>query len=164
MERVVVARLREGAGREDIIAGLAYSVVQNYLNRVKGSRPVGKVVFCQGMPFASDALAAAETGTLGPFPFGAVMLVVLFTATATGGIAPYQYKWWVWNGSAWSLGRDWGTGNTFSWTPGAAGTYSIQVWVRNNGTTAEAPEATGTAAYTVFGSVGSTASPWSYQH
>ena len=23
------------------------------------------------------------------------------TATATGGTAPYQFKWWVWNGSAW---------------------------------------------------------------
>ncbi len=41
------------------IAGIYDSVVQNYLNRVKGNRSVGSVVFCQGMPFASDALAAA---------------------------------------------------------------------------------------------------------
>ncbi|HSN15926.1 MAG TPA: acyl-CoA dehydratase activase-related protein, partial [Anaeromyxobacteraceae bacterium] len=48
-----------GAERRHVIAGLYESVIQNYLNRVKGQRPVGKVVFCQGMPFSSDALAAA---------------------------------------------------------------------------------------------------------
>jgi activator of 2-hydroxyglutaryl-CoA dehydratase/predicted nucleotide-binding protein (sugar kinase/HSP70/actin superfamily) len=48
-----------GIGAPAIVAGLYDSVVQNYLNRVKGNRPVGAVVFCQGMPFASDALAAA---------------------------------------------------------------------------------------------------------
>ena len=35
-----------------VVAGIYDSIVQNYLNRVKGSRPVGDVVFCQGMPFA----------------------------------------------------------------------------------------------------------------
>jgi len=36
------------------------------LNRVKGNRSVGKVIFCQGMPFSADALAAAvarQTGS-----------------------------------------------------------------------------------------------------
>ncbi|MCK9521938.1 MAG: acyl-CoA dehydratase activase-related protein [Proteobacteria bacterium] len=42
-----------------IIAGIYDSIIQNYLNRVKGSRSVGSVIFCQGMPFSSDALAAA---------------------------------------------------------------------------------------------------------
>ncbi len=49
-----------------IIAGIYDSIIQNYLNRVKGSRDVGHRVFCQGMPFASDALAAAvarQTGS-----------------------------------------------------------------------------------------------------
>ena len=48
-----------GVEQPAIIAGLYDSVIQNYLHRVKGNRPVGHVVFCQGMPFASDALAAA---------------------------------------------------------------------------------------------------------
>jgi activator of 2-hydroxyglutaryl-CoA dehydratase/predicted nucleotide-binding protein (sugar kinase/HSP70/actin superfamily) len=48
-----------GAARPHVVAGLYESVIQNYLNRVKGARPVGEVVFCQGMPFAADALAAA---------------------------------------------------------------------------------------------------------
>jgi predicted CoA-substrate-specific enzyme activase len=48
-----------GADRRHVIAGLYESVIQNYLNRVKGQRSVGEVVFCQGMPFSADALAAA---------------------------------------------------------------------------------------------------------
>jgi predicted CoA-substrate-specific enzyme activase len=48
-----------GADRRHVIAGLYESVIQNYLNRVKGQRSVGKVIFCQGMPFSADALAAA---------------------------------------------------------------------------------------------------------
>ncbi len=39
---------QEGVGRNDILAGLVYSICLNYLNRVKGSRPVGRKVFMQG--------------------------------------------------------------------------------------------------------------------
>jgi len=39
---------QEGMGKEDILAGLVYSICLNYLNRVKGSRPVGKKIFMQG--------------------------------------------------------------------------------------------------------------------
>ena len=39
---------QEGIGKDDILAGLVYSVCQNYVNRVKGSRPVGKKIFMQG--------------------------------------------------------------------------------------------------------------------
>ncbi len=52
--------------RRAIIAGIYDSIIQNYLNRVKGSRSVGQVIFCQGMPFSSNALAAAvarQTGS-----------------------------------------------------------------------------------------------------
>jgi predicted CoA-substrate-specific enzyme activase len=38
----------EGISKEDILAGLVYSVCLNYLNRVKGSRSVGKKIFMQG--------------------------------------------------------------------------------------------------------------------
>ncbi|NHJ46570.1 MAG: hypothetical protein FK733_02165 [Asgard group archaeon] len=40
--------LQEGYGNDDIIGGLVYSIVDNYLNKVKGSRPVGKKIFFQG--------------------------------------------------------------------------------------------------------------------
>ena len=48
-----------GQSRDAILAGLYDAVVQNYVKRVKGTRSVGQRIFCQGMPFKSDALAAA---------------------------------------------------------------------------------------------------------
>jgi predicted CoA-substrate-specific enzyme activase len=59
MAEIIDEALASGVSRDRIVAGIYDSVVANYLNRVKGSRSVGQVVFCQGMPFASDALAAA---------------------------------------------------------------------------------------------------------
>jgi predicted CoA-substrate-specific enzyme activase len=51
--------VQEGVGKEDILAGLVYSVCQNYLNRVKGNRPVGKKVFMQGGVCYNRAVPAA---------------------------------------------------------------------------------------------------------
>jgi predicted CoA-substrate-specific enzyme activase len=59
MAEVIDEAVAAGIPRARIVAGLYESVIANYLNRVKGSRSVGEVIFCQGMPFASDALAAA---------------------------------------------------------------------------------------------------------
>ena len=53
--------------------------------------------------------------------------------SATGGTGPYRYRYWVYNGSTWSVGRDWDASNTWEWTPTAAGTYYLQVWVQNAG-------------------------------
>ncbi len=38
----------EGIAKEDIVAGLVYSICMNYANRVKGQRPVGDRIFMQG--------------------------------------------------------------------------------------------------------------------
>ncbi|NOZ75624.1 MAG: activase [FCB group bacterium] len=58
---------QEGIPREDIVAGLVYSICMNYVNRVKGARPVGKKVFMQGgvcynraIPLAMAALSGKE--------------------------------------------------------------------------------------------------------
>lgn len=40
--------MHEGIEKEDIVAGLVYSICMNYNNRVKGSRPMGKKIFMQG--------------------------------------------------------------------------------------------------------------------
>ncbi len=66
MAEVIDEAVAAGVDERAIIAGLYDSIIQNYLHRVKGSRSVGQVIFCQGMPFASDALAAAvarQTGS-----------------------------------------------------------------------------------------------------
>lgn len=39
---------QEGIEKEDIIAGLVYSICMNYVNRVKGARQVGNKIFMQG--------------------------------------------------------------------------------------------------------------------
>ena len=66
MAEIIDEAVASGADQRAIIAGLHDSIIQNYLHRVKGNRSVGKVIFCQGMPFSSDALAAAvarQTGS-----------------------------------------------------------------------------------------------------
>lgn len=59
--------LHEGLSKEDIVAGLVYSICLNYTNRVKGNRPVGRKVFMQGgvcynkaVPIAMAALTGKE--------------------------------------------------------------------------------------------------------
>ncbi|MBZ5637405.1 MAG: acyl-CoA dehydratase activase [Acidobacteriia bacterium] len=42
------AAQQQGHSRESVVAGLVYAIADNYLNRVKGPRPVGKKVFLQG--------------------------------------------------------------------------------------------------------------------
>jgi predicted CoA-substrate-specific enzyme activase len=66
MAEIIDEAVAAGVEQRTIIAGIYDSIIQNYLNRVKGSRSVGDVIFCQGMPFSSDALAAAvarQTGS-----------------------------------------------------------------------------------------------------
>jgi len=64
---------------------------------------------------------------------------VTFTALATGGAAPYQYKWWIYDGANWVVRRDWSTSSTWTWTPTVANlSYRVAVWVRNAGSSADA--------------------------
>jgi N-acetylmuramoyl-L-alanine amidase len=68
----------------------------------------------------------------------AVGTTVTFTANASGGTRPYQYKWWILDGS-WQVVRDWNTDNTFTWTPASASSaYRVAVWVRNAGSSQDA--------------------------
>ena len=59
MAEIIDEAVAAGVENRTLITGIYDSIIQNYLNRVKGSRSVGQVVFCQGMPFSADALAAA---------------------------------------------------------------------------------------------------------
>ncbi|MBA4423724.1 MAG: activase, partial [Syntrophus sp. (in: bacteria)] len=72
--------IQEGVDREDIAAGLVYSICMNYSNRVKGNRPVGEKIFMQGgvcynkaVPLAMEALIGKpiivppEPGLMGAF-------------------------------------------------------------------------------------------------
>lgn len=59
MTQVIEEAVAAGIETPAILAGIYDSVVLNYFYRVKGNRSVGHVVFCQGMPFCTPALAAA---------------------------------------------------------------------------------------------------------
>ena len=59
MERDVNTYMQRGAQREDIIAGLAYSIAYNYINRVVRGRRIGDCIFFQGGTAYNDAVAAA---------------------------------------------------------------------------------------------------------
>jgi predicted CoA-substrate-specific enzyme activase len=65
MEQDLNNFLHLGAGKVDLVAGLAYSVVLNYLNRVVRGRRIGETVYFQGGTAYNDAVAAAFTHVLG---------------------------------------------------------------------------------------------------
>lgn len=56
-------------------------------------------------------------------------------ATASGGTAPVQYRFWLRNDSAgtWTLLQDYSGASSAAWTPATPGTYSVQVWARSSG-------------------------------
>ncbi len=57
--------LQEGISREDIVAGLVYSICINYTNRVKGARQTGKKVFMQGGVCYNRAIPMAMAAITG---------------------------------------------------------------------------------------------------
>ncbi|MBE3134933.1 MAG: hypothetical protein IMZ55_15815, partial [Acidobacteria bacterium] len=77
MERDVNSYLQRGAELERLVAGLAYSVATNYINRVVRGRKIGEVIFFQGGTAYNDAVAAAFSSILGKRiivpPFNGVM-------------------------------------------------------------------------------------------
>jgi len=61
IESDLVHHQQQGARTEDLVAGLSYSIVENYLNRVVGDRRIGNRVFFQGgTAFNKGVVAAFE--------------------------------------------------------------------------------------------------------
>lgn len=50
---------QKGETKENLVAGLAYSIVYNYINRVVGDRPIGDKIFFQGGVTNNKAVVAA---------------------------------------------------------------------------------------------------------
>jgi len=59
MESDLVAHQQTGVPKEDLVAGLAYSIVYNYLNKVVGDKRVGDNIFFQGGVAWNKAVVAA---------------------------------------------------------------------------------------------------------
>ena len=61
MESDLVSHQRQGAGTDDLVAGLAYSIASNYLTKVVGDRRVGENIFFQGgVAWNTGVVAAFE--------------------------------------------------------------------------------------------------------
>jgi predicted nucleotide-binding protein (sugar kinase/HSP70/actin superfamily) len=65
MERDVTGWLHKGETIPNIVAGLAYSIALNYLNRVVRGRRIGEAIYFQGGTAYNDAVAAAFACLLG---------------------------------------------------------------------------------------------------
>ena len=71
MESDLVHHQQRGAAKEDLVAGLSYSIVQNYLNKVAEDRPIGDTIFYQGATAANRGIVAAFQQVLGQAHHGA---------------------------------------------------------------------------------------------
>ena len=65
MESDLVAYLQKGGERQDLIAGLCYAIVYNYINRVVEKRRIGKRVMFLGGPSLNKGIVAAFERVLG---------------------------------------------------------------------------------------------------
>ena len=65
MESDLVAYHQKGVQKKDLIAGLCYAVVHNYLNRVVGKRKIGERIMFLGGPSLNKGVVAAFENVLG---------------------------------------------------------------------------------------------------
>ncbi len=65
MESDLVSYYQKGASREDLMGGLCYAIVHNYLNRVVGKRNIGRRIMFLGGPSLNKGVVAAFENVLG---------------------------------------------------------------------------------------------------
>jgi subtilisin family serine protease len=101
------------------------------LVQVRSAWNTGDSEFSVVRPFAIGGDATGLTLTPSAAAPGAVGRAVTFTAAASGGLAPYQFQWSIWNG-AWTIAAAWSTSNVFTWTPTVANSSNrVRVEVRS---------------------------------
>jgi hypothetical protein len=57
---------------------------------------------------------------------------VTFTASVSGPGGPYEFEFWTYNGTAWTLAQGYSSNSAFTWVV-PAGTFEVQVWARASG-------------------------------
>ena len=65
IESDLVHHQQKGTQKDDLVAGLSYSIVQNYLNRVVGDRRIGHQIFFQGGTAFNRGVVSAFENVLG---------------------------------------------------------------------------------------------------
>src|SRR5262249_40970261 len=105
----------------------------------------------QSLPFTIVAPTVASVSLTSNVPSPQVVgTTIVWSVAAAGGTAPYQYKWWLYDGTTWTAASNWTTSTTWSWTPAVANNnYSVRVWARSSGNTADAAEASTSMAYAI---------------
>ncbi len=80
------------------------------------------------VPYTLTAALPRTAVTLTPSPASPQVpdASVLWTAAASGGVGSYEYQFWLYNGSSWSIGQAYSSTATWTWntTALAPGTYS----------------------------------------
>ena len=93
-----------------------------------------------GAAFSVATATPATLTSLSRFPSSTppAGMEIQWTAVATGGLSPLQYQFWRLDGGAWTMVRDWGPSNTYTWRTALAdiGAHALQVWVRSAGSSA----------------------------
>jgi FtsP/CotA-like multicopper oxidase with cupredoxin domain len=89
------------------------------------------------MFYTANAIPPATGATLTANPASpqARGTTVTFTAAGSGSVAGYSYQFWLFNGTTWTMVRDWSATTTWAWTiPANAniGQNQVQVWVRTS--------------------------------
>jgi hypothetical protein len=98
------------------------------------------------LPSAVTAVTVAADRTAPQVPG----TTVTFTASATGGVAPVQFKWLVYDGVSSTVASDWSAAATFAWTPMAANaSYTVTVWARSAGNGEDGPEKSAETAFPI---------------
>ncbi|HLG55063.1 MAG TPA: hypothetical protein VI485_07005 [Vicinamibacterales bacterium] len=105
------------------------------------SRQILCCIFATALLLAADSDAGAQGLSIAPNlatprPAGTA---ITWTATVSGGTAPFTYRWYVSpdSGGTWNLMQDWSTSATFAWNPSVPGVYLVSAWVRNAGNTSD---------------------------
>lgn len=107
----------------------------NLLFPISGTATTTTTTATAPAKIASVGLAANKAAPQAP------ATTITFSATASGGTSPYQYKWRVFNGSSWTSGS-WTTSSSYNWTPSTANaSYRVEVWARSAGNSVDQAEA-----------------------
>jgi len=145
-------------------AGAGSYAVQVYV-RNAGSSAKNEAVKTLSYVLASPPTAGA---TLSP-DLASPLLIgnnnITFTAGGVGGSGNYEYRFWLKTGGVWSPTGAYSTTDTWTWnTLGVpAGTYGVQVYVRNAGSSAKS-EAVKNLSYVLVPSTPATGATLSPDH
>jgi Y_Y_Y domain len=92
----------------------------------RGAGQVGRI------SYVPPPILAFTSSTAMPYRVGTP---VSWTATVEGAAAPVEYQFWLHSASGQWTSTSYSSSNTFTFTPLQTGTYIVQVWARNAGST-----------------------------